>query len=140
LFARYNSNGSLDTAFGTNGVSTLDFGGVAEIAYAVAIHADGAIAAAGCGLSPLGLPTQFEVAQLQPDGAPDTAFSGDGQVVTTFGDVVKCARGVGFTSNNGIVAGGYAEANNDVNFALAQYLTPVSEGGLHRVYLPTIMK
>jgi uncharacterized delta-60 repeat protein len=139
LLARYNSNGSLDTAFGANGVSTLDFG-VVDTAYAIAIDANGAIAAAGCGLSALGLPIQFEVAQLRPDGAPDTTFSGDGKVVTTFGDAVKCARGVGFTSNNGIVAGGYAEANNDVNFALAQYLTPASESGLRRVYLPAVMK
>lgn len=140
LLARYNSSGSLDTTFGTDGVSTLDFGGVVDAAYAVAIRADGTIAAAGCGATLLGVPFQFEVAQFRPDGTPDTAFSGDGKVVTSFGDTGKCARGVGFTPDNRIIAGGYAEANSDLNFALAQYLTTAPAGGLYRAYLPAVVR
>jgi hypothetical protein len=87
------------------------------------------------GLSPLGLPLQFEVAQFKPNGLPDTAFSGDGKVVTSFGDTAKCARGVSFTPDNRIVASGYAEANNDINFALAQYVTTIPE---YSVFLPVI--
>jgi uncharacterized delta-60 repeat protein len=136
LLARYNSNGGLDTTFGTNGLTTLDFGAV-DSAYDVAIRADGIIAVAGCGLSALGSSFQFEVAQFTANGMPDTAFSGDGKVLTSFGDIGKCAHGVSFTPNNRIVVGGYAEANNDINFALAQYVTTTPE---HTVYLPAVVK
>jgi uncharacterized delta-60 repeat protein len=44
---RYNPNGSLDPAFGTGGVVTTDFSGRSDLAYAMAIQADGKIVAAG---------------------------------------------------------------------------------------------
>jgi uncharacterized delta-60 repeat protein len=138
LLARYNLNGSLDNAFGANGVSTMDFGST-DTAFAVALRADGTLAVAGCGVSALGLPIRFEVAQFKPDGTPDTEFSGDGKVVTAFGDSGNCARGVGFTPNSRIVAGGYAEANTDLNFALAQYVTTAPTLSA-RAYLPIIVK
>jgi uncharacterized delta-60 repeat protein len=136
LLARYNTNGSLDTTFGTNGITTLDFGAV-DIAFDVAVRGDGVIATAGCGLSPLGLPFQFEVAQFKPNGMPDIEFSGDGKVITSFGDTAKCARSVSFTPNNRIIAGGYAQANNDPNFALAQFVTTTPK---YSVFLPAVIK
>ncbi|MBI5779324.1 MAG: hypothetical protein HZA49_07700 [Planctomycetes bacterium] len=45
--ARYNTDGSLDTAFGTNGIVTTRVGVVYNYAYAVAIQSDGKIVVAG---------------------------------------------------------------------------------------------
>lgn len=44
--ARYNSNGSLDSAFGTGGIVTTDFS-PSDTAFAIAIQSDGKIVAAG---------------------------------------------------------------------------------------------
>jgi uncharacterized delta-60 repeat protein len=44
---RYNSDGSIDTSFGTGGVITTDFAGGTDNAQAVAIQADGNVVAAG---------------------------------------------------------------------------------------------
>ncbi len=47
LLARYNSNGSLDSDFGTDGILTTDFGTNDARAYSVAIQPDGKIVVAG---------------------------------------------------------------------------------------------
>src|SRR5215212_5837442 len=47
LVARLNQDGTPDNTFGTNGIRTIDFGGHNDVAYAVAIQADGRIVVAG---------------------------------------------------------------------------------------------
>lgn len=136
---RYHLDGSLDTAFGTNGSSAADLGAF-DTALAVAARGDGTIIAAGCGTDVKGIPLQFEVAQFRPDGSLDTAFSGDGRVVTLFGEPRGCAYGVAFTPDNKVVAAGMAVAHFYLNFALAQYVTTPSVGSLYRVFLPAVMK
>jgi uncharacterized delta-60 repeat protein len=44
---RLNANGSLDTTFGTNGISTVDFNGLADGAESLAIQGDGKIVMGG---------------------------------------------------------------------------------------------
>ena len=44
---RYNSNGSLDKTFGTNGVATIDFGNSNDVGSAISLQKDGKIIAAG---------------------------------------------------------------------------------------------
>ena len=100
ILARYNTNGSLDTTFGTGGkVLTLD-----GFANAVAIQSDGKIVVAGTGLARYNtngsLDTTFGTNGIAGGGGSDIAIQSDGKIVT-----------VG-TSNNG--------ATQD--FALARYL------------------
>ena len=45
--ARYNTDGTLDTSFGTNGKVATAIGGSDDVAYSVAIQSDGKIVAAG---------------------------------------------------------------------------------------------
>src|SRR5438093_8754306 len=45
--ARYNTNGTLDTTFGTGGKVTTDFAGHTDQAFAVALQTDGKIVVAG---------------------------------------------------------------------------------------------
>jgi uncharacterized delta-60 repeat protein len=72
MAARYNADGTLDTAFGTNGIATIDFGSGDEAAKAVLIQGDGRIILTGN--SSLG----FALARLNADGTLDTTFDGDG--------------------------------------------------------------
>ena len=45
--ARYNSNGTLDTSFGTSGKVTTDFAGANDVPFSVAVQPDGNIVVAG---------------------------------------------------------------------------------------------
>ena len=73
---RYNTDGSLDPTFSGDGWLLTDFGG-GETARAMALQSDGKIIAAG-DISH----NAFALARYNPDGSLDTAFDGDGKVLT----------------------------------------------------------
>jgi uncharacterized delta-60 repeat protein len=115
LAARYNSDGSLDTSFGSGGKVTTDFGGF-DGANAVSIQADGKIVAAGVGGS------RFALARYNADGSLDTSFGGGGKVTTQFfGENIESANGVAIQQNGKIVAAGRAFSQFDPSYALARY-------------------
>jgi uncharacterized delta-60 repeat protein len=80
--ARLSANGTLDTSFSGDGKTTVDFG-VNDDAMAVAIDSDSAIYVGG--YKDLGTTGQFALAKLLSSGAPDTTYSGDGEVFFGFG-------------------------------------------------------
>jgi uncharacterized delta-60 repeat protein len=73
---RYNTDGSLDTTFGLNGVGVLTVPGGTGDFYSVALQADGKIVASGTGR--IGGNYQALVARLNADGSPDASFGNDG--------------------------------------------------------------
>ena len=78
---RLNVDGSLDTAFGTNGVGTINFGVRHQTVNAVALQADGKIVAVGYAENPaisVAVPTDYAVARFNVDGTPDTTFGSGG--------------------------------------------------------------
>jgi uncharacterized delta-60 repeat protein len=112
--ARYNTDGSLDTTFDGDGKVTLNFNGIADTAYGVAIQSDGKIVAAGQNTTP-----NFALARYNTDGSLDATFDGDGAVVTGFsGD--DLALSVAIQSDGKIVAVG---RDGSQDFALARYNT-----------------
>jgi uncharacterized delta-60 repeat protein len=105
--ARYNSNGSLDNTFDGDGKLTTDFGSF-DIAFALAIQADGKIVVAGTDGGNFGL------ARYNSNGSLDNTFDGDGKLTTDFGFV---AYALAIQTDGKIVAAG--QAGN--GFALARY-------------------
>jgi uncharacterized delta-60 repeat protein len=106
--ARYNSDGSLDTSFGTGGRVSNNVNGQA---YAVAIQADGKIVAAGefSFASTNGSDfSDFTVARFNANGTLDLAFggSGTGQVATDIGSATNTARNLVLQPNGAIVVSG----------------------------------
>ncbi len=83
--ARYNTNGSLDTTFGTAGKVTTKFGG-ADSAHSVAIQSDGRIVVAGYSnvAYTQGL-ADFALARYNTNGSLDMSFGTGGKVTTYFG-------------------------------------------------------
>ena len=75
--ARYNTNGSLDTGFGTGGKVTTSFY-KADRGYAVALQKDGKIVVAGTSDS------NFAVARYNVDGSLDMKFGREGKGITRF--------------------------------------------------------
>ncbi len=110
----------LDTAFGENGQVVTALGPVSDRAYDVAIQADGKIVVAGSSSTTADL--DFALARYTADGALDTAFNNDGQVITAVGGEDDEARAVIVLDDGRIVAGGYSWNGADRDFALVRYL------------------
>jgi uncharacterized delta-60 repeat protein/uncharacterized repeat protein (TIGR01451 family) len=116
--ARYNANGTLDTAFGDNGwIRVQEFGGASDGA-SIAVQPDGRIVAAGQSGG------RFAVVRYLPDGSPDLGFGVAGQVVDDFGDRFTGALGhdMALQPDGRIVVAGYTGSTR-FDFAVARYNT-----------------
>jgi len=98
--ARYTISGTLDAAFGNNGVTTTHFSGV-DAAYGLALQADGKIVLAGVANN-----NDFAVARYTSSGALDTTFAGDGATTTDFGSSDQ-GQAVAVQDDGKIVVVGY---------------------------------
>ncbi len=125
--ARYNTDGSLDTSFDSDGKVTTTFGGN-DYAYAMAIQSDGKIVAAGYTSIGNG---DFALIRYNTNGGLDTAFDSDGKVTTDFAGGTDYAYGLAIQSDGKIVAAGYAANSDNDDFALAQCNT---NGGLDTAF------
>src|SRR5262249_46712370 len=76
FLARFNTNGTLDTTFGSGGMVHTDFGGTSDEAWSLAVQADGKIVLAG------GIVYGFtgELARYNTNGTLDTNFGASGTV------------------------------------------------------------
>ncbi len=88
--ARYNSDGSLDTSFGSGGKVTIDFGSPGQYqpdyATGVAVDGQGRIVLAGSTYNyQSGTSYDFAAARLNANGSLDTSFDGDGKQTVDFG-------------------------------------------------------
>jgi len=115
--ARYNTDGSLDTTFGTNGKVTTDFGGRDDECFTLAIDGQGRIVVAGFSADPDYTFSQFALARYKSDGNLDTTFSNDGIVITNFEGSYEAASALAIDKADKIVVAGYATSD----FALARY-------------------
>ncbi len=113
--ARYNTNGSLDTSFDTDGKVTTNFGAI-ERGYSVAVQADGKILVAGENSVNNGN-AYFALARYNSDGGLDPSFDTDGRVTTNFGRNVTAYSIAVQPDGKILVAGGWFD------FALARYNT-----------------
>ena len=120
VVVRFNTDGSLDTSFSSDGRVTTDFGTLRDEAFSVALQADGKIVAAG--LSYNGSNQDFAIVRYNTDGSLDTTFGSDGKVTTAVGAGEDIAYSVAVQSDGKIVAGGTAEdASGKKVFAVVRY-------------------
>jgi uncharacterized delta-60 repeat protein len=115
---RYNTDGSLDTSFDSDGKVTTAIGGSDDRAHSVAIQSDGKIVVAGH--SDNGSNEDFALVRYNTDGTLDTSFDSDGKVTTAIGSASDFARSVAIQSDGKIVAAGRSTGSND-DFALVRY-------------------
>ena len=118
--ARYNTDGSLDTGFDTDGKVTTDFGGYNDFAWRVAIQSDGKIVAAG-GADNGGSNGYFALARYNTDGSLDTGFGTGGKVTTDFSAGWDAICGLAIRSDGKLVVGGYAGNGTNNDFAVVRY-------------------
>jgi uncharacterized delta-60 repeat protein len=131
MVARYNANGSLDTTFSTDGITTANFAETSlETAYAV-IETGGKLVAAGrAGQSD----AKMAVARWNSNGSFDTTFGNSGKVLVDFAGWDTRAFGLDVQADGKIVLGGRATSlsdPSDVRFAVARLNT---NGGLDSTF------
>ncbi len=106
---------TLDTAFDGDGRLIVDIGGGNDEAAGVALMPDGRIVVAG---TVVGAGANFVLTRLNPDGSPDTTFTGDGEAVFSIGGV-DTARGVAVQPDGRIVVVGTTDTGaTPDNFAV----------------------
>ncbi|RYZ46791.1 MAG: hypothetical protein EOP49_22645, partial [Sphingobacteriales bacterium] len=111
ILSRYNSNGTPDTSFGTDGQLSVSFGDVPSGDPSVLIQPDGKIIFTGGSYDPILGNGTFAVARFNPDGSLDAAFGSNGQSATPIG--FSCTSYKGFLQADGkIVIAGLSGGNN----------------------------
>lgn len=120
--ARYETDGSLDTTFGTSGIVTTQAGanGESQIS-SIAIQTDGKIVAGGYALDNDGV-YKFAVARYETDGSLDSGFGTSGITLTQINFESKI-NSIALQSDGKIIAGGYSYDELATGFALARYNT-----------------
>jgi len=114
VLARYNTNGSLDTSFGTNGVAAPTITET-DLAFAsgIALQTDGKIVVAQARDFFIGF---FAVSRYQANGSPDATFGSGGTVTTPIGDFSGAAA-VAIQTDGKIVAAGAGNVSIDFDTA-----------------------
>lgn len=114
--ARFHSNGTLDTTFGTNGFTTTDLGtDVNDYPSFIALQPDGKVVVVGYS-NPAN--SDFAVARYTSGGILDTSFSGDGKLTTSFSGTDRPGAVKLLADGKILVAGSSGNGNTA---ALARY-------------------
>lgn len=123
--ARFNTNGALDTSFGSAGKLTTSFSDLGQrgIATALAVQPDGKIIAAGYSFfSSTGSPQSMAVVRYTSNGTLDNSFDGDGRAFIDLAASGSRANAVALQADGKIVLGGLLRESVGTvsDFALAR--------------------
>lgn len=124
--ARYLSNGSLDSSFGTGGIVITSLPGGHIGATDVALLSCGKIGIAGWGPG-TGIGSDsfdFLLARYNPDGTSDSSFGVGGKVLTDFAGSSDTGSAMALQSDGKVIVAGDTSASGGGDFALARYLDP----------------
>jgi uncharacterized delta-60 repeat protein len=116
--ARFNSNGSLDTGFGSGGKVVTDFGG-GDIVTSLALQPDGKIVVAGSARAANFIDNNFAVARYNANGSLDLSFGAEGITLTDFGQNDSASAVALQADGKIVVAGSVIQGTSD--FALARF-------------------
>lgn len=117
--ARYNANGSLDTAFDGDGRVTTDILGSDDEAAALALQPDGKIVVAGRTYT--GTVDDFAVVRYNANGSIDTGFGGGGASETPIGAGSAYPTAMALQPDGKIVVAGYTLDGINEDFAVVRY-------------------
>ena len=117
---RYKTDGTLDSAFGANGIVSTLVGTFSGVARSVAIQSDQKIVAAGSVWT--GSKNDVAVVRLNADGTLDNSFGISGIVSTPVGTMRAEVYALAIQSDNKILAAGYFQNASDYDAVLLRYL------------------
>ena len=121
--ARYNTDGSLDAAFGGDGRVTTSFTRGRDFANEVVVQGDGKLVAGGyASYSRTNGRSRFALARYNADGTLDMTFGGDGKVTTNFTRRNDVVLDLALQPDAKIVAAGISASDgSNSKFGLARY-------------------
>ena len=117
---RYNSNGTLDTSFGSDGKVTTEVGSIGALANSVDIQSDSKIVVAGY-METESESYDFVVVRYNINGSLDTSFDTDGIVTTETGSFADMAYSINIDANQKIVVSGITSTVDNLCFAVLRY-------------------
>lgn len=118
--ARLNTDGSLDTGFGNNGVTVISVANNADDeGRSIALQSDGKIVVAGH--SRTSSTFDFMVVRCNSDGSLDTSFDTDGKVTTPVLSSDDQGYSVAIQSDGKIVVAGDTSIANSTDVAIVRY-------------------
>ncbi|MFH0866803.1 MAG: C1 family peptidase, partial [Bacteroidota bacterium] len=113
--ARFNSDGSFDNSFGSNGETSIDFGYGSE-ATSLALQSDDKVVVAGTDEGNY----DFALARFNTNGSLDYSFGSAGKVTTDFGGYER-GSSVAIQTDGKIVMAGGCGVSPNTNFAISKY-------------------
>ena len=126
---RYNTDGTLDNTFDSDGIVITPIGSNNDYGYSVAIQPDGKIIVAGESYD--GSNRHFALVRYNSNGSLDNTFDSDGIVVTSVGLSNDIGQSVEIQSDGKILVAGYSYNGSYPDFALVRYN---SDGSLDNTF------
>lgn len=122
---RYAQDGTLDTAYGTNGIASSPLAYDYRIINSILLQPDGKLLVA---LSQYNQPPNsydFRIRRFNPDGSFDSGFGGSTGISTSFYNGYDEVFAIGLQSGHKIIAGGTTSNGIANDFALTRYANSV---------------
>jgi uncharacterized delta-60 repeat protein len=119
VLARFNTDGSLDPAFGENGIVVTDFG-KEENGNDIAVQPDGKILVVGKTFD--AEVSDILLVRYDSDGSLDDTFGLNGKVITDLGNAPDSGNGIAIQTDGKLVIVG----SSNGNAILARYITDIS--------------
>jgi uncharacterized delta-60 repeat protein len=119
--ARLNSNGSLDTAFGTNGVVQTAFSSLQSFAEKIAVQPDGKIVVGGSTADPLRA-NEFALIRYQSNGSIDTTFGTNGKVISSISPYSDVIGDIVIEPSGKILTAGVYSSESSPRMCMVRYL------------------
>jgi len=118
--ARFNSDGTLDTSFGSpNGYIIQPIGSSDDIGQSLAIQPDGKILLGGYCYN--GNNYDFCIARFNSDGTLDTSFGTNGKVIQDIGSLTDIGKPLVIQRDGKILLGGYCQGESNFDFCIARF-------------------
>ncbi|HRF88972.1 MAG TPA: hypothetical protein PK244_10300, partial [Pseudomonadales bacterium] len=120
--ARYNTDGSLDTSFGTGGKTTTAIGSSHDSVFSMVQQTDSKLVLAGYSYNS-STSYNFALVRYNEDGSLDSSFGTGGIVTTAMSSSDDSSYSVIQQTDGKLVVAGYARVGSSYRFALARYNT-----------------
>lgn len=118
---RYNTDGTLDTTFGTSGRITATVSSInnSNAAYALTLQPDGKFVLAGSCSN--GTDVDFCALRYRTDGTLDPDFGAGGKVITLMSNGEDSANAIALQPDGKILLAGYCSNGSNLDFCAARY-------------------
>lgn len=119
--ARFNTNGTIDNSFDTDGKQTTLVGDGNNAVYSIALQGDSKIVMAG--YTSYAGANRFAVTRYNTNGSLDNSFNGTGIQIVNLGSDMQMGNSVTVQKNEKIVVAGYTLNGSNNDFAVVRFNT-----------------